>query len=100
MLPELPGLLHELLRRQRDGELYIRTGDDAEKKSLERALNTYTRQRNGLAAGAALLLGAIAVTLLSRFWELGATADLLVTGFTVSGGIVLAVSLWRPRDPR
>ena len=100
LLPELPGLMHELLRRQRDGELYIRTGDDAEKKSLERALNTYTRQRNGLAAGAALLLAAIAVTLLSRFWELGPTADLLVTGFTVSGGIVLAASLWRPRDPR
>ena len=100
LLPELPGLMHELLRRQRDGELYIRTGDDAEKKSLERALNTYARQRNGLAAGAALLLGAIAVTLLSRFWELGPTADLLVTGFTVSGGIVLAASLWRPRDPR
>ena len=100
LLPELPGLMHELLRRQRDGELYIRTGDDAEKKSLERALNTYTRQRNGLAAGAALLLAAIAVTLLSRFWEFGATADLLVTGFTVSGGIVLAASLWRPRVPR
>jgi len=100
LLPELPGLVHELLRRQRDGELFIRTGDDAERESLERALNSCARQRNGLAAGAALLLGAIAVTLLSRSWELGVIADLLVTGFTVSGGIVLAVSLWRPRAPR
>ncbi|MBT3430313.1 MAG: hypothetical protein HN428_07790, partial [Proteobacteria bacterium] len=100
LLPELPGLVHELLRRQRDGELYIRTGDDAEKKSLERALNACARQRNGLAAGAALLLGAIAVSLLSQSRDLGVIADFLVTGLTVSGGIVLAVSLWRPRDPR
>ncbi|HCK75797.1 MAG TPA: ubiquinone biosynthesis regulatory protein kinase UbiB [Gammaproteobacteria bacterium] len=100
LLPELPGLMHELLRRQRDGELYIHTGNDAERKSLERALNASARQRNGLATGAALLLGAIAVMLLSRSWELGVIADFLGTGLAVSGGIVVAVSLWRPRAPR
>ena len=100
LLPELPGLMHELLRRQRDGELYIRTGDDEERTSLERALKACARQRNGLAAGAALLLGAIAVSLVSRSLDLGIIPDLVATGLTLGGGIVLAVSLLRRHGSR
>ena len=95
LLPELPGLMHELLRRQRDGELYFRTEDNAERESLQRALKNTERQRNCLAAGAALLLGAIAATLFSESLGLGVYANLLATGLTVCGGIVLAVSLLR-----
>lgn len=95
LLPELPGLMHELLRRQRDGELYFRTEDNAERESLQRALNNTERQRNGLTVGAALLLGAIAATLFSESLGLGVYANLLATGLTVCGGIVLAVSLLR-----
>ena len=95
LLPELPGLMHELLRRQRDGELYFRTEDNAERESLQRALNNTEHQRNGLAAGAALLLGAIAATLFSESLGLGVYTNLLATGLTVCGGIVLAVSLLR-----
>lgn len=95
LLPELPGLMHELLRRQRDGELYFRTEDNAERESLQRALNNTERQRNGLTVGAALLLGAIAATLFSESLGLGIYANLLATGLTVCGGIVLAVSLLR-----
>lgn len=100
LLPELPGLMHELLRRQRDGELYFRTDDNAERESLERALNNTERQRNGLAAGAALLLGAIATTLFSESLGLGVYADLLATGLTLSGGLVLLGSLLRPKRSR
>ncbi len=100
LLPELPGLMHELLRRQRDGELYFRTDDHAERESLERALNHTERQRNGLAAGAALLLGAIAATLFSESLGLGVYADLLATGLTLSGGLVLLGSLLRPKRSR
>ena len=100
LLPELPGLMHELLRRQRDGELYFRTEDNAERESLQRALNNTERQRNGLAAGAALLLGAIAATLFSESLGLGVYADLLATGLTVSGGVVLAVSLLGQKSAR
>ncbi len=100
LLPELPGLMHELLRRQRDGELYFRTDDNAERESLERALNNTERQRNGLAAGAALLLGAIATTLFSESLGLGVYADLLATGLTLSGGVVLLGSLLRPKRSR
>ena len=100
LLPELPGLMHELLRRQRDGELYFRTDDHAERESLERALNHTERQRNGLAAGAALLLGAIATTLFSESLGLGVYADLLATGLTLSGGVVLLGSLLRPKRSR
>ena len=100
LLPELPGLMHELLRRQRDGELYFRTDDHAERESLERALNNTERQRNGLAAGAALLLGAIATTLFSESLGLGVYADLLATGLTLSGGLVLLGSLLRPKRSR
>ena len=95
LLPELPGLMHELLRRQRDGELYFRTEDNAERESLQRALKNTERQRNCLAAGAALLLGAIAATLFSESLGLGVYTNLLATGLTVCGGIVLAVSLLR-----
>ena len=95
LLPELPGLMHELLRRQRDGELYFRTEDNAERESLQRALKNTERQRNGLTVGAALLLGAIAATLFSESLGLGVYANLLATGLTVCGGIVLAVSLLR-----
>ncbi|MGE4659737.1 MAG: AarF/UbiB family protein, partial [Arenicellales bacterium] len=100
LLPELPGLMHELLRRQRDGELYIRTGDDEERTSLEHAFKACARQRNGLAAGAALLLGAIAVSLVSRSLDLGIITDLVATGLTLGGGIVLAVSLLRRHGSR
>ncbi len=100
LLPELPGLMHELLRRQRDGELYFRTEDNAERESLQRALNNTERQRNGLAAGAALLLGAIAATLFSESLDLGVYADLLATGLTISGGVVLAVSLLGQKSAR
>ena len=87
--------MHELLRRQRDGELYFRTEDNAERESLQRALNNTERQRNGLTVGAALLLGAIAATLFSESLGLGVYANLLATGLTVCGGIVLVVSLLR-----
>ena len=87
LLPELPGLMHELLRRQRDGELYFRTEDNAERESLQRALNNTERQRNGLTVGAALLLGAIAATLFSESLGLGVYANLLATGLTVCGGL-------------
>ena len=100
LLPELPGLMHGLLRRQRDGELYFRTDDNADRESLERALNNTERQRNGLAAGATLLLGAIATTLFSESLSLGVYADLLATGLTLSGGVVLLGSLLRPKRSR
>ena len=90
LLPELPGLVHELLRRQRDGQLVIRTGsDDAEQ--LARDLKHRTRQRDGLMLGGALLLGAIVLFLGSEVLALGALATAGAGMLTVCGALLIGI---------
>jgi len=90
LLPELPGLVHELLRRQRDGQLVIRTGsDDAEQ--LARDLKHRTRQRDGLMLGGALLLGAIVLFLGSEVLALGVLATAGAGMLTVCGALLIGI---------
>ena len=46
------------------------------------------------------MLGAIAAALFSESLGLGVYADLLATGLTISGGMVLVVSLLRQKSAR
>ena len=90
LLPELPGLVHELLRRQRDGQLVIRTGsDDAEQ--LARDLKHRTRQRDGLMLGGGLLLGAIVLFLGSEVLALGVLATAGAGMLTVCGALLIGI---------
>ena len=90
LLPELPGLVHELLRRQRDGQLVIRTGsDDAEQ--LARDLQYRTRQRDGLMLGGGLLLGAIVLFLGSEILALGVLATAGAGLLTVCGALLIGI---------
>ena len=90
LLPELPGLVHELLRRQRDGQLVIRTrSDNAEQ--LARDLKHRTRQRDGLMLGGGLLLGAIVLFLGSEVLALGMLATAGAGMLTVCGALLIGI---------
>ena len=90
LLPELPGLVHELLRRQRDGQLVIRTGSD-NAEQLARDLKHRTRQRDGLMLGGGLLLGAIVLFLGSEVLALGALATAGAGMLTVCGALLIGI---------
>ena len=90
LLPELPGLVHELLRRQRDGQLVIRTGSD-NAEQLARDLKHRTRQRDGLMLGGGLLLGAIVLFLGSEVLALGMLATAGAGMLTVCGALLIGI---------
>ena len=90
LLPELPGLVHELLRRQRDGQLVIRTGSD-NAEQLARDLQYRTRQRDGLMLGGGLLLGAIVLFLGSEVLALGVLATAGAGLLTVCGALLIGI---------
>ncbi len=91
LLPELPGLVHELLRRQRDGQLVIRTGSD-NAEQLARDLKHRTRQRDGLMLGGGLLLGAIVLFLGSEVLALGVLATAGAMVLTACGALLIGIS--------
>jgi ubiquinone biosynthesis protein len=91
LLPELPGLVHELLRRQRDGQLVIRTGSD-NTEQLARDLKHRTRQRDGLMLGGGLLLGAIVLFLGSQILALGVLATAGAMVLTACGALLIGIS--------
>ena len=90
LLPELPGLVHELLRRQRDGQLVIRTGSD-NAEQVARDLQHRTRQRDGLMLGGGLLLGAIVLFLGSEVLALGVLATAGAGLLTVCGALLIGI---------
>jgi ubiquinone biosynthesis protein len=91
LLPELPGLVHELLRRQRDGQLIIRSGSD-NAEQLARDLKHRTRQRDGLMLGGGLLLGAIVLFLGSQILALGVLATAGAMVLTACGALLIGIS--------
>ena len=91
LLPELPGLVHELLRRQRDGQLVIRTGSD-NTEQLARDLKPRPRQRDGLMLGGGLLLGAIVLFLGSQILALGVLATAGAMVLTACGALLIGIS--------
>ena len=90
LLPELPGLVHELLRRQRDGQLVINTGSD-NAEQLARDLKHRTRQRDGLMLGGGLLLGAMVLFLGSEVLALGVLATAGAMVLTVCGALLIGI---------
>ena len=90
LLPELPGLVHELLRRQRDGQLIIRSGSD-NAEQLARDLQQRTRQRDGLMLGGGLLLGAIVLFLGSEVLALGVLATAGAMVLTACGALLIGI---------
>jgi ubiquinone biosynthesis protein len=90
LLPELPGLVHELLRRQRDGQLVIRTGSD-NAEQLAHDLQRRTRQRDGLMLGGGLLLGAIVLFLASEVLALGVLATAGAMVLTACGALLIGI---------
>ena len=90
LLPELPGLVHELLRRQRDGQLVIRTGSD-NAEQVARDLQHRTRQRDGLMLGGGLLLGAMVLFLGSQILALGVLATAGAGLLTVCGALLIGI---------
>ena len=90
LLPELPGLVHELLRRQRDGQLVINTGSD-NAEQLARDLKHRTRQRDGLMLGGGLLLGAMVLFLGSEVLALGVLATAGAGLLTVCGALLIGI---------
>ncbi len=98
LLPELPGLIHELLRRQRDGEPGISAArHNAQIEALERDLHRRTRQRDGLTLGAALLLSAIVLRLAPQPHFFGAMGDLIAGALGVAGALLVGFFTLRRR---
>jgi hypothetical protein len=80
-----------LLRRQRDGQLIIRSGSD-NAEQLARDLKHRTRQRDGLMLGGGLLLGAIVLFLGSQILALGVLATAGAMVLTACGALLIGIS--------
>jgi len=80
-----------LLRRQRDGQLIIRSGSD-NTEQLARDLKHRTRQRDGLMLGGGLLLGAIVLFLGSQILALGVLATAGAMVLTACGALLIGIS--------
>ncbi|MEK9626679.1 MAG: ubiquinone biosynthesis regulatory protein kinase UbiB [Gammaproteobacteria bacterium] len=91
LIPELPGLVHEWLRRQRDGDaLQPDRGDDRIAR-LETHLERARQQKNRVAFGSVLLMGSIATTLAVDTLALGVLGEAAAALLSVAGAVFL---LW------
>jgi ubiquinone biosynthesis protein len=91
LIPELPGLVHEWLRRQRDGDaLQPDRGDDRIAR-LEAQLKRAGQQKNRVVFGSVLLMGSIATTLALDTLALGVLGEAAATLLSVAGAVFL---LW------
>lgn len=91
LIPELPGLVHEWLRRQRDGDaLQPDRGDDRIAR-LETQLKRAGQQKNRVVFGSVLLMGSIATTLALDTLALGVLGEAAATLLSVAGAVFL---LW------
>lgn len=91
LIPELPGLVHEWLRRQRDGDaLQPNRGDDRIAR-LETQLERANQQKNRVAFGSVLLMGSIAATLALDTLALGVLGEAAAALLSVAGAVFL---LW------
>ncbi|MEK9743438.1 MAG: ubiquinone biosynthesis regulatory protein kinase UbiB [Gammaproteobacteria bacterium] len=91
LIPELPGLVHEWLRRQRDGDaLQPDRGDDRIAR-LEAQLERARQQKNRVAFGSVLLMGSIATTLAVDTLALGVLGEAAAALLSVAGAVFL---LW------
>lgn len=95
LIPELPGLVHELLRRERDGRTQASGSEHDRIAKLEGRLQRLSEQKNLLALGSVLLLGSIAITLSVEPLMLGVLGEAAAAGLSVAGAIALLGAIFR-----
>ncbi|MEK9941499.1 MAG: ubiquinone biosynthesis regulatory protein kinase UbiB, partial [Gammaproteobacteria bacterium] len=95
LIPELPGLVHELLRRERDGQTQASGSEDDRIAKLEGRLQRVSEQKNLLALGSVLLLGSIAITLAVEPLMLGVLGEAAAAALSVAGAIALLGAIFR-----
>lgn len=95
LIPELPGLVHELLRRERDGQTQASGSEDDRIAKLEGRLQRVSEQKNLLALGSVLLLGSIAITLAVEPLMLGVLGEAAAAALSVLGAIALLGAIFR-----
>jgi ubiquinone biosynthesis protein len=89
LIPELPGLIHELLRRMRDEQLVLNTRSQ-DLEALRQAVRHGQRRLDGLITGAGLLLGAIVLLGLARFsGTLSMPAELAAGVLAIIGAVMV-----------
>lgn len=91
LIPELPGLVHEWLRRQRDGDAAQSDRGDDRIARLEAQLERAREQKNRVAFGSVLLIGSIATTLAVDTLALGVLGEAAAALLSVAGAVFL---LW------
>jgi len=91
LIPELPGLVHEWLRRQRDGDAAQSDRGDDRIARLEAQLERAREQKNRVAFGSVLLIGSIATTLSVDTLALGVLGEAAAALLSVAGAVFL---LW------
>ena len=91
LIPELPGLVHEWLRRQRDGDAAQSDRGDDRIARLETQLERAREQKNRVAFGSVLLIGSIATTLAVDTLALGVLGEAAAALLSVAGAVFL---LW------
>lgn len=96
LMPELPLLAHEVLRRIRDDELVIRTHSD-EIGRLRREMRAHNRRLFFGIVGSALVLGATAVAALDGYAPRMLFDAPLVSWMLAAAGAAILVAVWPSR---
>lgn len=98
LIPEIPGLVHELLRRHRDGEELVLTRNASDVAALEREIARGRQQKDRLAIGAIWLLGALATLLAAEKFNLGIFGQWGGGLMAIAGIITISASLLSTKD--
>jgi len=94
LIPELPGLVHELLRRQRDGQDLVSSAEQDRTSALEEKLAKRTQQKNRLAWGVIFLMAAIANSTAMEIYDFGMIGTAVTAALTGAGVISVMVGIF------
>jgi hypothetical protein len=94
LIPELPGLVHELLRRQRDGQDLLSSEQLDRTSELEEKLAKRTQQKNMLALGVLFLMAAIANTTAMEIYDFGVMGTAVTAALTGAGIISVMAGIF------
>jgi predicted unusual protein kinase regulating ubiquinone biosynthesis (AarF/ABC1/UbiB family) len=94
LIPELPGLVHELLRRQRDGQDLVSSAEWDRTSALEEKLAKRTQQKNRLAWGVIFLMAAIANSTAMEIYDFGMIGTAVTAALTGAGVIAVMAGIF------
>jgi ubiquinone biosynthesis protein len=94
LIPELPGLVHELLRRQRDGQDLVSSAERDRTSALEEKLAKRTQQKNRLAWGVIFLMAAIANSTVMEIYDFGMIGTAVTAALTGAGVIAVMAGIF------